>query len=418
MNTAVLIGTLDTKGREYEYVRDILRTAGAEVVIVDVGVLGLPEVQPDISAAAVAEAAGERISNLRFGREGSDTRAVALHAMRRGAIETVHRLREQGRCDGVLGMGGSGGSALISAVMRSLPLGVPKVLVSTMASGDISAYVGSSDLCVIHSVTDIAGLNRISRPILGNAARALAGMIQGTCRSTVEDRPAVALSMLGVTTPCVLRVSERLEHAGYDPIVFHAVGSGGAALERLLADGVFDGVIDVTVKELTDAEFGGVFVAGDRRLRTAGTLGLPQVVVPGAIEVLNFGAIDTVPQKYLDEKRPVVRHNDEVTAVRLSDAELDRMATILADRVNAARGPISVMIPARGFDSYDHVDGPFANGASDARFIDRLTRRLNSPATVLELDINSTEFADAVADRFLELVQLRHVTTTIEGATA
>lgn len=405
MSTAVLIGTLDTKGREYAFVRDRLRAAGADVVVIDVGVLGLPAFEPDISAVEVAEAAGERISNLRFGREGSDTRAVALEAMRSGAIRIVEELRRAGRCDGVLGMGGSGGSALISAVLRTLPLGVPKVLVSTMASGDISAYVGSSDLCVFHSVTDIAGLNRISRPILANAAHALAGMIGARGHPDDEDaRPAVALSMLGVTTPCVLHVAERLERAGYDPVVFHAVGSGGHALEQLAEQGVFAGVVDLTVKELTDAEFGGVFDAGNARMRTAGRLGLPQVIVPGAVEVLNFGAYDTVPRRYIDERRPIVRHNAEVTAVRLSDDELARMAGILADRVNAATGPVSVLVPTRGFDSYDHVDGPFADPESDAAFIREFTGRLTQPATVLDLDINEVAFADAVADAFLNLM--------------
>lgn len=424
MSTAVLIGTLDTKGREYGFVREQLLAAGVEVVTVDVGVLGLPAFEPDITSVEVAEAAGERISNLRFAREGSDTRSVALHAMRSGAIAVVDDLRRAGRCDGIIGLGGSGGSALISAVMRTLPVGLPKVLVSTMASGDISAYVGSSDLCVIHSVTDIAGLNRISRPILANAAHALAGMIAGNAVPRDDDRPAVALTMLGVTTPCVLRIAEHVERAGFDPIVFHAVGSGGRALEQLTADGVFAGVIDVTVKEITDAEFGGVFVAGDQRLRTAGMLGLPQVIVPGAIEVLNFGPFDTVPTRFIDEGRAIVRHNDEVTAVRLSEEELERMAHVLADRVNSATGPTAVVIPSRGFDSYDHVDGPFADELADTHFIESFRRLLEKPSTVLDVDINDPLFADAVAEHFLELVRrtegetAEHPTSSREGARA
>jgi uncharacterized protein (UPF0261 family) len=405
MSTAVLIGTLDTKGREYAFVRDELEAAGVDVVMVDVGVQGMPAFDPDISAIEVAEAAGQRISNLRFAREGSDTRSVALQAMRKGAIAVVARLVAEGRCDGVLGLGGSGGSALISGVMRTLPLGLPKVLVSTMASGDISAYVGSSDLCVIHSVTDIAGLNRISRPIFANAAHALAGMIGGNTRQRDTGRPAVALSMLGVTTPCVLHIADRLDRAGYDPVVFHAVGSGGRALERLVAEGVFVGVVDVTVKEITDAEFGGVFVAGDERLRTAGRAGLPQVVVPGAIEVLNFGAYETVPTRFIEDGRPLVRHNDEVTAVRLSSPELNRMAQLLAERVNDATGPVAVLIPARGFDSYDHVDGPFADAEADAEFIRVLSASLDHAPDVLDADINDPVFADAVAERFLALVR-------------
>ncbi|MDO9354994.1 MAG: Tm-1-like ATP-binding domain-containing protein [Solirubrobacteraceae bacterium] len=408
MTTAVLVGTLDTKGREYGFVRDRLRDRGIDVVLIDVGVLGQPTVAPDVSASEVAAAAGAHLDELRFAREGSDTRAVALETMRDGARAIVDSLRRDGRCDGALGLGGSGGSALISAVLRSLPLGVPKVLVSTMASGDVSAYVGASDLCLMHSVTDIAGLNRISRPILSNAAFALAGMLTGRPSELVpepdQDRPAVAVTMLGVTTPAALRVVDRLDEGGFDAITFHAVGSGGRALEQLLDQGVFAGVIDLTVKELTDEHFGGLFRAGDERLRTAGRAGIPQVIVPGAIEVLNFGPLDSVPAGLVDGSRPIVRHNDQVTAVRLSRSELVGMAGVLAARVNASRGPTVVVVPMGGFDGYAQADGPFWNPDDDAAFVDALVGQLTAPPLLIDAHINDKRFADALVDAFHHLV--------------
>lgn len=403
---AVLIGTLDTKGREYEFVRGELESAGVAVLVVDVGVLGDPSIPVDVSAEEVADAAGERLQDLRFGREGSDTRAHALEVMSRGAVTIVANLRATGRCDGVLGLGGSGGSSLLSAVMRSLPLGVPKLLVSTMGSGDVSSYVQSSDMCIMHSVTDIAGLNRISRPILRNAAGALAGMMAaGSAESDVEDAPAVGVTMLGVTTPAGLRIVERLERAGFDPIVFHAVGSGGRALESLIGSGVLSGVIDLTIKEVTDDLLGGVFVAGPDRLRTAGRLGVPQVVVPGAVEVINFGPFDAVPEQLRDGSRPLVRHNAEVTAVRATQEELLQLADEVARRLNEATGRVEVLIPRGGFDSYAAPGGPFCDPASDAAFADHLVGALRDDiaVTTSEFNINDAAFADAVADRFIAL---------------
>lgn len=409
MPTAVLVGTLDTKGREYEFVRRILIDAGLDVILIDVGVLGAPTIEPDISADSVSAAAGVNLAELRFAREGSDTRRFALDTMLVGAAVVVAQLVADGRCDGIMGLGGSGGSALISGVMRGLPFGLPKVLVSTMASGDVSAYVGSSDLCILHSVTDIAGLNRISRPILGNAAGALIGMISASeAREDVEERPTVGVTMLGVTTPGALHVVERLDAAGYDCIVFHAVGSGGRALEQLIGEGIIGGVVDYTPKELTDEEFGGVFAAGNQRLRTASRLGLPQVVVPGGIEILNFGALDTVPPHLRESNRPLVQHNADVTAVRLNREELLTMAEVLAERLLQSTGPTVLAIPRDGFDSYTTTGGPFANPDDDDAFIAHLLGLVADRVEVLQLatNINAPEFADLVAEAFLRVAPI------------
>jgi uncharacterized protein (UPF0261 family) len=408
--TAVLIGTLDTKGREYAFVQELLHEAGIDVVIVDVSVLGTTSgITPDVTAEEVCEAGGARLEDLRLGREGTDARAVAIETMTRGAACLLRKLADEGRCDGVLGLGGSGGSALISGAMRALPLGVPKILVSTMASGDVGAYVGSSDLCIMHSVTDIAGLNRISKPILANAAGALAGMLTSRQRPVLapSEKPAVGVTMLGVTTPGVLRVIERLEAAGFEPIVFHAVGSGGKALENLLEQGVITGVVDYTVKELTDETYGGIFRAGPDRLRTAGRKGFPQVVVPGAVEVLNFGALTTVPQEYRDGSRPVLQHNAEVTAVRINTRELTHVAGILAEHLNQATGPACVVIPAKGFDSYAVEGGPFEDPAADAAFVLELERRLRPGIEVVTAATHANDpvFADLVAEAFIRIAR-------------
>jgi uncharacterized protein (UPF0261 family) len=405
--TAVLIGTLDTKGREYAFVQERLHASGIDVVMIDVSVLGTSSITPDITPEEVCEAGGARLEDLRFAREGTDTRAVAIETMTRGAARLLQRLADEGRCDGVLGLGGSGGSALISGAMRALPLGVPKILVSTMASGDVSAYVESSDLCIMHSVTDIAGLNRISKPILANAAGALTGMLTSSKHSVLpeHEKPAVGVTMLGVTTPGVLRVVERLDAAGFEPIVFHAVGSGGKALENLLEQGVITGVVDYTVKELTDETYGGIFHAGPDRLQTAGRKGFPQVVVPGAIEVLNFGALATVPPEIRDGSRPLVQHNAEVTAVRININELINVAGILAEHLNHATGPTCVVIPAKGFDSYAVEGGPFADPAADASFVLELVSRLRPDIEVITAATHANDpmFADLVADAFIRI---------------
>ena len=404
--TALLVGTLDTKGAEYEFVRARLRAAGLEALLLDVGVLGDPAVVPDISSMEVAEAAGTDLGALRFTREGSDTRAVALETMQRGATTIVTRLVDEGRVHAVFGMGGSGGSQLISGVMRALPFGMPKLLLSTMASGDVSGYVGASDLALMHSVTDIAGLNRISRPILENAAGALAGMVAASrSRSVAAMRPAVGVSLLGVTTAGATRVARGLEAAGFDAVVFHAVGSGGRAMEALVQDGVLSAVVDFTIKEVTDETIGGIFDAGPERLRCPSDHGAPRVVVPGAVEVINFGALDTVPQAFRSDSRPLVQHNAHVTAVRATSDELRRVARVVAQRLNESSGAVSVLVPHGGFDSYATADGPFADPAGDAAFVEELKASLRPDIEVEDLDedINDEAFTARVLEVALEL---------------
>ena len=406
-STVVLVGSLDTKGREYAFVKARLQELGVTPLVIDFGVLGTPPFTPDFSAEDVAVAAGSSLSELRFAREGSDTRALALRTMERGVRAILERLCAEGRCDAVLGMGGSGGSSVIAGAMRTLPLGVPKLLVSTMASGDVSGYVGTRDVCIMYSVTDIAGLNRISRRILANAAAAAAGMAKGLSTAIADEaRPLVAITMFGITTPGVLRLVERLEAAGFETIVFHATGSGGRSMEEMIDEGLIDGVIDYTTSELVDEMLGGVFSAGPHRLEAAGRKGIPQVVVPGALEVLNFGARDTVPAKYNVPERKCIIHNPNVCAVRTNREESAQLGTILAKKVSAARAPSAVMLPLRGLDAYEQPpDGPWIDPEADAALFAAIKENLREGIPVVELpyNINDAEFADATFNKFMEL---------------
>lgn len=406
MGTVVLVGTLDTKGPEYAFVRERLHDQGVDVVVVDVGVLGEPSFTPDVSAAEVARAAGAEIADLRFTREGSDTRAVALATMERGAVAVVARLRSQGRCDGVMGLGGSGGSTVVSGVLRSLPVGVPKLLVSTMASGNVRNFVGTSDVCLVYSVTDVQGLNRVSRTVLSNAAAAMAGMVRGLAAATPgAETPLIALTMFGITTPCVQRIQAALEALGFETIVFHAVGSGGQAMEAMVDAGLIDGVVDVTTSELTDELCGGVFSAGPDRLTAAGRRGIPQVVVPGALEVINFGPRDSVPAHLDVPERTIVVHNPSVCAVRTNATESAELGRILAAKVNAATGPTAVLLPLRGLSKYEAPGGPYVDPDADAALFDAVRATLRPGIDLVEVDanVNDPAFADAAVETFLRL---------------
>ena len=404
MPTVVLIGTLDTKGREYAFVRDRLREAGIEPLLVDFGVLGEPPFTPDVSAREIARLGGAELEALRFEREGSETRAQALAVMGRGAAAQLRRLHEDGRCDGVLGLAGSGGSAVIAEAMRALPIGVPKLLVSTMIATSAADYVGTRDLCLLYPVTDIAGLNRVSRTILANAAGAIAGMAAARSGSIVADRPLVALTMMGVTTPCVLRVQEGLERAGFETIVFHAVGTGGRAMEEMLREGTIDGVCDITTHELADHELGGIFGAGPERLAVAGQLGLPFVAVPGALEFVNFGPRASVPTSLDVPARRIVVHNPSVCAVRLDSEEAMRLGRVFAERVNAAVGPVTVVLPLGGCSGYERAHGPFVDPEADAALFAAIRSGLRADVEVREVDanVNDPPAADAILEAFLE----------------
>lgn len=404
--TVVLVGTLDTKGEEYAWLRERLREYGADVLLVDTGVLPSPAHSPvpDIPAELVARAGGHDLAALR-----AKDRGAAVTAMADGLTRVVLGLHREGRAHAVLAAAGSGGSSIAAQAMRALPIGVPKILVSTMAGGDVSPYVDSSDLTMMYSVVDIAGLNSVSRQVLGNAAAAAAGMARRHERNqdtaAGRGRRVVAATMFGVTTPAVDTARARLTEHGYEVLVFHATGAGGRAVEKLARDGLLDGVLDLTTTELADELVGGVLSAGPRRLTAAGAAGIPQVIAPGALDMVNFGPEASVPERF--SGRRLLVHNETVTLMRTTAEEMAELGAGIGRKLVAARGPAEVFWPRRGVSAVDIADGPFADPDADAAALNALHRAVTgSGVRIHELDahINDASFAIAMADRLHQLI--------------
>jgi uncharacterized protein (UPF0261 family) len=396
-----LLGTLDTKGRETAFVRDTLRELGVEVQVVDVGCLGEPAVAPDIPRDAVFAAAGASLAELR----GRSDRGEAVAAAARGAAALLARLYGERRVDGVLGLGGSAGTTIATAAMRALPLGVPKLMASTLASGQVRPYVGDKDLLMLNTVVDISGINRISRLVLANAARAMAGMVKSPRGAAVDgDRPLIAATMFGVTTPCVERARHVLEAAGYEVLVFHATGTGGQAMESLIADDLIAGVLDITTTELADELVGGVLSAGPQRLTAAGRRGIPQVISVGALDMVNFGPRDSVPGKFA--ARTFYQHNPTVTLMRTTPEENARLGEELAQKAAAARGPTAILLPLKGVSAIDLAGQPFEDPAARSALFDAI-RRDHGAAELIELDahINDAAFAETAAGKLIEMLR-------------
>jgi uncharacterized protein (UPF0261 family) len=400
MPTVVLLGTLDTKGNEYDYLRDRLREQGVGVVLVDAGVFE-PLAEADVGQAEVAAAAGAEIAAL---REAGD-RGAAVEAMCRGAAEVVRRLHDEGRLDGILSVGGSGNSSIGAAAMRVLPVGVPKLIVSTVASGDTRPYVGATDVSMTYSVVDISGLNRISERILSNAAGAIAGMAKVAVPQSGEGKPLIGSTMFGVTTPSVTRARERLEELGYEVLVFHATGTGGQSMEALARGGFLAGVLDITTTELADDLVGGVLSAGPDRLEAAGELGLPQVVSLGALDMVNFGPRETVPPQF--EGRNLYVHNPTVTLMRTTPEECAELGRRIARKLSAATGPTALFVPLKGVSMIATEGGPFYDPDADEALFGALRDGLGPHVELheLDLDVNDPAFADAMADRLHDFIQ-------------
>jgi uncharacterized protein (UPF0261 family) len=399
--SVVIVGTLDTKGEEIGFARDVIEAEGLDVHLVDVGVMDDPEIEPDTSAAVVADAGGSSLAAL---REAGD-RGEAVTAMGEGAVAVAKRLHDDGTLDGILGLGGSGNTSIATAAMRALPIGVPKLMVSTVASGDTEPYVGCRDVAMMYSVADLEGINQLSRTVIANAALAMVGMASKQPDVDVEDRPTVAITMFGVTTPCVQTAREWLEERGYETIVFHANGTGGRAMEGLIRDGVIDAVLDVTTTEWADEVVGGVLSAGRDRLDAAAEQGLPQVVSTGALDVVNFGPRETVPERFRD--RILHAHNPEVTLMRTTPDEAAEIGTKIAEKLNASTGPTVLAIPRGGTSMLDSEAGPFHDPAADRALFEAMRGALNDQVECMSVDahINSTEFAVAIASRLHDLMQ-------------
>ena len=401
MPTVLLVGTLDTKGPEYAFVRDRILSAGVDVLTMDVGILGDPHFTPDVDADAVARAAGTDLDALRSGGD----RGTAVSTMARGATALALDLAESGRIRGILALGGTGGTTLATHVMRALPVGFPKLMLSTVGSGDTRPYVGSRDIAMMYSVVDIAGINSVSVPILSNAAGAIAGMVAMARPSLAQTRPVIGATMFGVTTPAVEAARARLDELGYEVLVFHATGAGGSSMEGLVEAGLLAGVLDLTTTELADELVGGVFSAGPTRLTAAAGAGIPQVVSVGALDMVNWGPRDTVPAEF--EGRHFHIHNATVTLMRTTRDENAELGRRIATRLNAATGPISVHLPLAGVSAIDVEGQPFHDAEADAALFAELRAALRADIPVVERDapINDPTFAVEMADTLDRLIR-------------
>ena len=390
--TVVLVGTLDTKGDEYACLRDRLRSAGLDTLLVDVGTQGAPRTPADVPREEVAAAGGFDLADL-------TDRGAAVAAMCEAAPQVVRRLFDEGRCQGVLAAGGSGNTAIATAAMRALPVGVPKLVVSTMASGDTAAYVDVSDVTMMPAVTDVAGLNSVSARILANAAAAVAGMVSAPPVELGESRPVVAATMFGVTTAAVTAAREELERRGYEVLVFHATGTGGRSMESLVESGFVTGVLDLTTTELADDLVGGVLSAGPHRLEAAGRAGVPQVVSLGALDMVNFGPRASVPDRFAD--RQLYVHNPTITLMRTTPEECAELGRRVGAKLSAATGPVALFVPLRGVSAISGEGGPFADPDADAALLAGLRETLAPSVELHQVDahVNDPAFALAVAAR-------------------
>ena len=400
MSSVYLFATLDTKGAEADFVRQLLTSYGVGVTLVDVGALGEPAVAADIARDRVFALAGSSLEDVR--RRADRGEAVTLAAA--GAAHLAREAFAAGELGGVLGLGGSAGTSIATAAMRTLPLGVPKVMLSTLTSGTVRQFVGDKDIFMLNAVADIAGINRISRTVLSQAARAMAGLMTLPApAAAAADKPIVAATMFGVTTPCVERARAVLERAGYEVLVFHATGSGGQAMESLVAEGLIDGVLDLTTTELADEHVGGFLSAGPDRLTAAGARGIPQVVSTGAADMVNFYAPSSVPEKFKD--RVFYRHNANVTLMRTTAGESAAIGADIARKLAAARGPVAVLLPARGVSAIDREGQPFDDPAARRALHEAIKRGLPEGQVIeLDLHINDVEFADAAAQRLMDML--------------
>ena len=403
--TVVLVGTLDTKGHEYAYLRDRIRERGVDVLLVDAGILGEPLTEPDVTRQEVAAAAGADVQALADARD----RSAAIEAMGRGAAEIVLRLHAEGRLDAIGALGGTGGTTIATHAMRALPVGVPKLMVSTVASGDTSPYVGTTDVTMMHSVVDVAGINRISSRIIANAARALAGMAAETESPPDDEKPLIVASMWGVTTPCVTTARERLEELGYDVLVFHQTGTGGRSMEELIADRPRRRRArrdhDRARRRARRAVSGRPAPSGSRRPAASA---IPQVVSLGALDVIvisSTGLPDPMPERF--DGRPIYLHDEALAATRATPEECRELAAVIARKLNAATGPTVLFVPLRGL-SLLTTEGQVLHDpeADEALFsaLRELVDRSKVEVHEIDADINDPAFALAMAERLHELV--------------
>ena len=394
--TIAIVGALDTKGDEFTFVRNELERLGHRTLTIDSGVIGSPAFEADISRDEVANAAGKTIEAL---KERND-RGFAIDSMATGIAVIIRGLYEAGAFDGVISMGGSAGTAVGTSAMRALPIGVPKVMVSTVASGDTTNYVGIKDVVMIPSIVDVAGINRISRKIFANAIGAIVGMVE-TEVEEATDKPLISASMFGNTTEAVNHARTIMERAGYEVLVFHCTGIGGRTMEGLIDEGLIEGLLDITTTEWADELAGGVLAAGPERMDAASRVGIPQVIVPGCLDMVNFWAPDTVPEKYNDRK--LYKWNPNITLMRTNVKENKLLGEIIATKANASNGPVSIFLPLRGVSILDSQGHEFWWPEADQALFDSIKANVAPNVLVREMDnnINDLVFAEAVTEQLL-----------------
>lgn len=404
MKTIAIAGTFDTKGVEFAYIKKLVEDLGMKAFTIHTGVFE-PYFTPDVSCEEVAAEAGYDIKAI---VERKD-RALATEALSKGMKKIVPRLYSEGKFDGILSCGGSGGTSLATPAMRALPIGVPKVMVSTMASGNVAQYVGTSDIMMMPSIVDVAGLNKISKTIFRNAVCAVAGMVGMNVQlgtDTAEEKPLVAATMFGVTTPCIDQAKAYLEEQGYEVLVFHATGTGGKTMEALIKAGFFKGVMDLTTTEWCDEVVGGVLNAGPNRCGAAIKNKIPQVVSVGACDMVNFGPIETVPSQFVE--RNLYKHNPTVTLMRTTVEENTKIGEKLAEKWTKAEVPMTVLLPLKGVSAIDAAGQPFDGPAERTALYTAIKSGIaNDKVEIIEMDnnINDKEFALTAAKKLVELMK-------------
>jgi uncharacterized protein (UPF0261 family) len=400
--TIAVLGTLDTKGHEHDYVAQIIRSRGHQTLLIDCGSGAAPQITPDISREQVAAAAGLDLAAL----QSRQDRGESVTAMSQAAAVLTAKLHAEGRIHGIISLGGGGGTAIGTAAMRALPVGFPKVMVSTLAAGNVAPYVGTKDIVMFPSIVDVSGMNRISRVLLARAAGAICGMVE-TPVPEAEDKPLIAASMFGNTTACVNAAKEIMEAKGYEVLVFHSTGTGGKIMESLVEAGMFSGVLDITTTEWADEVVGGILGAGPDRLNAAAKTGTPAIITPGCLDMVNFGERSSVPSKFQD--RTFYIHNPQVTLMRTTPDECAQLGRILAEKANASTGPVAVLLPRKAISIISAAGQPFHDAKADEALFTSLKEHLkpNIPLQELDADINSPEFAKACAECLLGLMVKR-----------
>lgn len=398
MATIAVIGTFDTKGQEHDFLRDAIIALGHEVILIDVGTGSAPSVKPDICRQEVAAMAGLDLPSLLARAD----RGECVVAMSQAAPVCLTRLANEGKIHAVVSLGGGGGTAIATAGMRALPLGFPKLMVSTLASGNTSHYIGTSDIVMMPSIVDVAGLNSVSKGVYLRAAGAICGMIDAA-RSTSGERPLIVASMFGNTTECITIARQVLEEAGYEVLVFHATGAGGRTMEAVIESGAVAGVLDITTTEWADELVGGTLSAGPHRMDAAAHAKVPAVIAPGCLDMVNFGARDTVPQEF--EGRNFYIHNPQVTLMRTTPDECRELGRILAEKANQSTAPTSILIPEKAISVVSAAGGPFHDPAADEALFQSIETHSRQPVDRHPLEINDPAFATACAHKLLSLIQ-------------